>query len=107
METKKSILALMKSYKLTSVWVVNEEETKYFSQDYLDEVVKAYVVEGDYGLSVKIRRKDSETNDQYVDYIPLSRESCFTLGDDVDLSKCKIICLQKKGEDDIYRLEEI
>lgn len=97
---------LMKTYKLTSVWMVNEERTVYFTEENVKNVISAYVVEGKFGNSVKIKRA-MEDGTQEVSFQPLSRESSYLLGDKVDLLKCKLICLEKEGEEDIWRLEEI
>lgn len=102
----KNIFDLMATYEITNVWKVNEELTRYFTEEDIQNVVSAYVVEGDWGNSVKIKRVLPDGT-QKVSFQPLSRESSFILGDKVDLLQCKLICLQKEGHDDIWRLEEI
>lgn len=97
---------VMKAYKVSSVWSVDESKTRYFTEENTANVISAYVVEGDYGNSVKIKRK-LDNGEYEIDFQPLSRESNFILGDKVDLLKCKLICLVKKDAEDIYRLEEL
>ena len=37
-------------------------------------------------------------------YIPLDQNSNLTTGEIINLSKAKLICLEKSGESDIYRV---
>lgn len=97
-----SIFSFLKSYAVENPWTVNEEKTKYFTSEDVALIESAVVVSGDYGLSVKMRRKDG-----YISFAALSRDSKLAQGELVDLSRCKLLCLERRGEDDIYRLEEL
>lgn len=91
-----------KNYEITNPWTVNESKTKYFTDKDAALVENAVIVSGDYGLSCKVKRYDG-----VVSFIALSRDSKMTPGEMVDLSQCKLLCLERDGEDDIWRLEEI
>lgn len=89
------------NYQIENPWVENKEKTKYFTAEDAALVESAIIVSGDYGLSCKVKRKD-----KYVSFIPLSRDSRMSQGEVVDLSECKLICLERRGEEPIWRLEE-
>lgn len=97
----KSVFSFLKSYAIENPWTVNEDNNIRFTAEDIANVESAVVVAGDYGLSCKIRRKDN-----YISFVVLSRDSKLIEGELVDLSKCKLLCLQRKGENDIWRLEE-
>jgi hypothetical protein len=77
----------------------NEKEVNAFSQEEIDSISKAEVVESQYGLSVCFYLKAGGQA-----YIPLDQNASASLGDTIDLSKAKVVTLSKAGEDDIYRV---
>ena len=77
----------------------NEKEVNAFSQEEIDSISKAEVVESQYGLSVCFYLKAGGKA-----YIPLDQNASASLGDTIDLSKAKVVTLSKAGEDDIYRV---
>lgn len=106
MATSNFFKTFMAEYKLSSVWVRNYEKDRRFPEEDLKNVLEATVVQGDFGLSVKVKAVDPETGDHYAYYQVLSKKSRMILGDKVDLSKCMIICLEK-GDEEVFRIEEI
>lgn len=77
--------------------VVNSQN---FSQEEIDLVDHATVVDSQYGNSVCFFMKAGGQT-----FIPLSTNSTLGLGDDVDLSKAKLLTLHREGDADIYRVE--
>lgn len=76
------------------------KESRNFSQEEIDSVSEAYVVDSQYGNSVCfIMVGGGQT------YIPLSTNSSLGLGDSVDVSKAKLLTLSRAGEADIQRVE--
>jgi hypothetical protein len=75
------------------------KETKQFSQEEIDLVDKAEVVDSQYGQSVCFFMKSGG-----MTYIPLDQNSSRATGDTVDLSKASLVTLSKQGEADIYRV---
>ena len=71
-----------------------------FQAEEIAAVKNAVVVESDYGNSVCFFMKAGGQT-----YLPLSTESAYKLGDEVDLTSAKIITLSKSGESDIMRVE--
>lgn len=96
------LFSLFKTYEISNPWTINDEKTRYFTSDYANRIISAEVVAGDYGNSVKLRRTDNK-----ITFIPLSRDSKMVVGQKVDITKCKLICLQKEGHEDIYRIQEV
>ena len=78
----------------------NVKNTRSFSPEELSLVDSAKVVLSQYGMSVCFYMKGGCQK-----YIPLSRDSVANVGDSVDLSKAKIIVLEKEGSEDINRIE--
>ena len=78
----------------------SEKEVRAFAPEEVAAVEKAEVVESQYGFSVCFFMKDGCQK-----YIPLSRDSVACEGDAVDLSKAKILILEKEGSEDIVRVE--
>ena len=79
-------------------WAV--KATRTFSQEEIDAVDTASVVDSKYGMSVCFFMKsDGQT------FIPLSNTSSLGIGDTVDLTKAKLLTLKREGEDDIVRVE--
>ena len=75
------------------------KETKQFSQEEIDLVDKAEVVDSQYGQSVCFFMKSGG-----MTYIPFDQNSSRATGDTVDLSKASLVTLSKQGEADIYRV---
>lgn len=96
--------ALFNNYVVEHVWKEAPEKNIEFTEEALNSIIRAEVVAGQYGLSVKIRRIKEEKT--IITFVPLSINSKLRLGDIIDCSKCRFICLEKKGADDIYRFEE-
>lgn len=74
--------------------------TRGFSSDEISAVDHAAVVDSQYGNSVCFFMKSGGQT-----FIPLSTNSALGLGDDVDLTKAKLLTLHREGEADIYRVE--
>ena len=79
-------------------WAV--KASRSFSQDEIDAVDHATVVDSQYGNSVCFFMKSGGQT-----FIPLSTNSALGLGDEVDLSKAQLLTLQRPGDADIYRVE--
>ena len=79
-------------------WAVTN--SRDFSQEEINAVDSATVVDSQYGSSVCFIMKGGGQT-----FIPLSTNSSLTLGDDVDLSKAKLLTLHRDGDADIYRVE--
>lgn len=76
------------------------KESRNFSQEEINSVSDAYVVDSQYGNSVCfVMIGGGQT------YIPLSTNSSLGLGDSVDVSKAKLLTLSRAGEADIQRVE--
>ena len=74
--------------------------SKAFSQEEQDLVSHATVVDSKYGNSVCFFMKAGGQT-----FIPLSTNSSLGVGDDVDLSKAKLLTLHRDGDADVYRVE--
>lgn len=79
-------------------WAV--KASRSFSQDELDAVDHATVVDSQYGTSVCFFMKSGGQT-----FIPLSTNSSLTAGDNVDLTGAKLLTLGREGDADIYRVE--
>ena len=71
-----------------------------FNPEEISAVKSAQVVASEYGNSVCFHMVSGGQT-----YIPLSRDSSLTVGDSVDLSKAKLLTLERDGQDDITRVE--
>lgn len=76
------------------------KESRNFSQEEINSVSDAYVVDSQYGNSVCFVMVGGGQT-----YIPLSTNSSLGLGDSVDVSKAKLLTLSRAGEADIQRVE--
>ena len=75
------------------------KNTRNFTQEEIDAVQSASVVDSQYGLSVCfILRSGGQS------YIPLDQNSTKSVGDSVDLSKAQLITLSREGDNDIMRV---
>ena len=79
-------------------WAV--KATRVFSQEEIDAVDTASVVDSQYGMSVCFFMKGGGQT-----FIPLSNTSSLNVGDTVDLAKAKLLTLGREGEADILRVE--
>ena len=77
----------------------SEKNVRDFSSDEIAAVELAKVVESQYGLSVCFTMIAGGQT-----YIPLDQNSSLGIDDIVNLSKAKLVTLQRPGEDDIYRV---
>lgn len=71
-----------------------------FNQSELNSISSASVVESNYGLSVCFMMKAGGRT-----YIGLSPNSKLAIGEEIDLSKAKLVTLSKPGEADIHKVE--
>lgn len=76
------------------------KESRNFSQEEINSVSDAYVVDSQYGNSVCFVMVGGGQT-----YIPLSTNSSLGIGDSVDISKAKLLTLSRAGETDIQRVE--
>ena len=74
--------------------------SRAFQAEEIAAVKNAVVVESEYGNSVCFFMKAGGRT-----YLPLSTESAYQLGEEVDLTSAKLITLSKSGEADISRVE--
>ena len=77
----------------------SEKNVRDFSSDEIAAVEQAKVVESQYGFSVCFFMKGGGQS-----YIPLDQNSSLGIDAVVDLTKAKLVTLQRPGEDDIYRV---
>lgn len=79
-------------------WAV--KATRVFSQEEIDAVDTASVVDSQYGMSVCFFMKSGGQT-----FIPLSNTSSLNVGDTVNLANAKLLTLGREGEADILRVE--
>lgn len=79
-------------------WAVSN--SRDFTADEIGAVANASVVDSQYGMSVCFMMKSGGQT-----FIPLSTNSSLTVGEDVDLTKAKLLTLHRDGDADIYRVE--
>ena len=77
----------------------SEKSVRKFTQEEIDLVVKAEVVESLYGNSCCFFMKNGSTV-----YIPMSNDAVSDVGDTIDLTTADIVTLEKPGEKDIDRI---
>ena len=77
-----------------------EKSRRSFTQEEIDAVSRAEVVDSQYGNSVCFFMKSCGQT-----FIPLSNTSSLSLGDSVDLTKAQLLTLCREGDADIYRVE--
>ena len=70
-----------------------------FTQEEIDAVKSASVVDSQYGLSVCFILWSGGQS-----YIPLDQNSTKSVGDTIDLSKAQLITLGREGDNDIMRV---
>ena len=77
----------------------SEKNVRDFAPEEVAAVEQAKVVESQYGFSVCFFMKSGGQS-----YIPLDQNSSLGIDAVVDLTKAKLVTLQRPGEDDIYRV---
>ena len=93
--TKGSIFA--KLHIDRSKW--REKSRRAFTQEEINEVEYAKVVESNFGYNVCFIMKSGGNH-----YIPLDQSSTLGIGENVDLSKAELVIYCKSGEADIMRV---
>lgn len=91
-----NIFSTLKTY--AGNWEVTD--VRAFTPEEQAMVSSAVVVNSDYGLSVRFNMIGGS-----LTYIPLSRDSQLTVGETVDLSKAKVLTLEREGDSPITRVE--
>ena len=81
-------------------WAVVDDKTRGFNPEEIAAVTKAEVVSSEYGKSVCFFMVGGGQT-----YIPLSNASTLGVGDEVDLTKAKILTLHRDGSEDITRID--
>ena len=75
------------------------KNTRSFTQEEMNAIQTASVVDSQYGLSVCfILRSGGQS------YIPLDQNSNKAVGEIIDLSQAKLVTLGREGDNDIYRV---
>lgn len=90
-----NIFASLKIY--AGKW--SEKEARKFSTEEIEAIAMAVVVPSQYGNSVQFIRKEGG-----MSFIPLDQNSNVGIGEMIDLTKAKLVTLEKEGEADIYRV---
>ena len=75
-------------------------ESREFTEAEIQSVSSARVVNSEYGASVCFHMKSGGQT-----FIPLSTEASAGVGDVIDLSKAKLITLERDGSPDIIRVD--
>lgn len=75
------------------------KNTRNFTQEEIDAVKSASVVDSQYGLSVCFILWSGGQS-----YIPLDQNSTKSVGDSIDLSKAQLLTLGREGDSDIMRV---
>ena len=78
----------------------NLKASRSFEKEEIAAVNEAEVVSSQYGNSVCFHMVGGAQT-----FIPLSNDSELSVGDTVDLSKAKLLTLEKDGESDILRVK--
>lgn len=78
----------------------NVKESRDFTQEEMDAIDIASVVDSQYGMSVCFFMKSGGQT-----YIPLSNDSSKSVGDTIDLKTAKLLTLGRQGEADIFRVK--
>jgi hypothetical protein len=76
------------------------KSSRDFSEEEIQAIRSASVVPSEYGNSVCFMMVNGGQT-----FIPLSTQSTLGVGDKVDITKAKLLTLEKQGEADIYRVE--
>lgn len=76
------------------------KDSRSFTQEEMDAVSGASVVDSQFGSSVCFFMKGGGQS-----FIPLSTNSSLSVGESVNLASAKLLTLSRPGEADIYRIE--
>jgi hypothetical protein len=79
-------------------WTV--ADSRSFNADEINAVSTANVVASEYGSSVCFHMKSGG-----MCFIPLSNTSSLSVGDSVDMTKAKLLTLERSGSADIVRVD--
>lgn len=90
-----NIFSALRTY--AGKWSV--KDTRDFTPEEIGGVKKAVVVSSSYGMSVCFYMRSGG-----MTFIPLDQNSSAGLGEEINLSKAKLITLGKDGEADIVRV---
>lgn len=77
----------------------HEKSVSKFSQEDINMVASATVVDSNYGKSVCFVMRSGGMH-----YIPLDNNSDVSVGSQVDLTTAQVVVLEKHGEKDIQRI---
>ena len=95
---KNSVMNIFASLRVyAGKWSV--KETRSFSAEEIAAITMAVVVPSQYGNSVQFIRKDGG-----MSFMPLDQNANVGVGEVVELTKAKLVTLEKQGEADIYRV---
>ena len=78
----------------------NVKDLRDFTQEEINAIDTATVVDSQYGMSVCFFMKSGGQT-----YIPLSNDSGKSVGDTIDLKTAKLLTLGRQGESDIFRVK--
>lgn len=92
-----SILSNLRVY-IASKWEVSSSEK--LSKEDIKNIDSIEVVDSEFGLSACFHLKSGGQS-----YMPLSKDSELSVGDEIDPKDAKILTLSREGDKDIYRLE--
>lgn len=76
------------------------KSSRYFTSEEISQVSQAVIVPSDYGNSVQFTMISGGFT-----YIPLSQDAIAAVGEAIDLTKARLLTLEKPGEADIFRVE--
>lgn len=75
------------------------KSVRNFTEDEVNAIKSAKVVDSDYGLSACFMLKSG-----YTAYYALSSDSSASINDTIDVSKAEILTLERAGDNDITRV---
>lgn len=78
----------------------NVKSSRSFEAEEINAIKSASVVASEYGLSVCFTMVAGGKT-----YIPLSNQSSLGVGDSVDITKAKLLTLERDGNEDIMRVD--
>lgn len=90
-----NIFSILRTY--AGKW--NVKSSRAFTQEEIQAVESATVVPSQYGNSVCFMMVGGGQT-----YIPLANDATVGVGESIDLTKAKLLTLEKRGESDINRV---
>lgn len=90
-----NIFSILRTY--AGKW--NVKSSRAFTQEEIQAVESATVVPSQYGNSVCFMMVGGGQT-----YIPLANDATVGVGESIDLTKAKLLTLEKRGESDINRI---